>query len=90
MKKHLYLICFGFFLLQLQACDVKIKNNDSDTKANFVKKASRFANAKDYNCGMDTDDTYTDSSIYKGKVYGFCSATCKREFDKTPEKYAGK
>jgi YHS domain-containing protein len=69
-----------------QSCDIKVAKPTIKT----IKPASRFANAKDYNCGMDTDDAYTDTTVYNGKVYGFCSATCKKAFDKEPEKFTGK
>lgn len=43
---------------------------------------------KDPVCGMQVDEKkVTQKSMYKGKVYYFCSATCKKEFDKQPEKF---
>jgi len=41
-------------------------------------------------CGMPYDVTYTESSVYKKDTLFFCSPTCKRVFDKNPEKYASK
>jgi len=42
-------------------------------------------------CGMQIDEKkVTQKSFYNGKVYYFCSATCKKEFDRDPEKYIGK
>ena len=44
--------------------------------------------AKDPVCGMDVDEKkVTQKTFYKGKNYYFCSATCKKAFDKEPEKY---
>jgi YHS domain-containing protein len=44
--------------------------------------------AKDPVCGMDVDPkTAAGKSEYKGQTYYFCSAGCKRSFDKDPEKY---
>jgi len=44
--------------------------------------------AKDPVCGMDVDENkVTQKTFYKGKVYFFCSATCKKAFDRNPEKY---
>ncbi len=41
-------------------------------------------------CGMDIDPaTAAGKSEYKGQTYYFCSAGCKRAFDKDPEKYVG-
>jgi YHS domain-containing protein len=41
-------------------------------------------------CGMPYDVTYTEYSVYKKDTLYFCSPTCKRVFDKNPEKYASK
>jgi len=44
--------------------------------------------ATDPVCGMDVDEkTAAGKSDYNGKTYYFCSAGCKRSFDKEPEKY---
>ena len=41
-------------------------------------------------CGMDIDPaTAAGTSEYKGQTYYFCSAGCKKSFDKDPEKYIG-
>ena len=46
--------------------------------------------AKDLVCGMEVDEkTAEHKSEYKGQTYCFCSAGCKRDFDKAPEKYLG-
>ena len=43
---------------------------------------------KDPVCGMQVDSTAAAAtSEYKGKKYYFCSAHCKKEFDKNPQKY---
>lgn len=41
-------------------------------------------------CGMPYDTTYHEFSVYKNDTVHFCSPTCKRVFDKNPEKYAAK
>ncbi|MCL4304218.1 MAG: YHS domain-containing protein [Anaerolineae bacterium] len=47
--------------------------------------------AKDPVCGMDVDEkTAAGKSEYQGQTYYFCSAGCKRAFDKEPQKYVGK
>lgn len=44
---------------------------------------------KDPVCGMTADLSKTAyKSSYKGKVYGFCSETCKKTFDEDPTAYA--
>lgn len=50
----------------------------------------KVVNAQDPICHMETAQYLKDTMVYKNKVYGFCSAYCKEEFKKTPEKYAQK
>ena len=39
-------------------------------------------------CGMEVDPSKTQfKTVYKGVVYYFCSAACKKEFEKNPEEY---
>jgi Cu+-exporting ATPase len=46
---------------------------------------------KDPVCGMDVDPkTAEHMSEYQGQTYYFCSAGCKKTFDKEPSRYAGK
>jgi len=40
-------------------------------------------------CKMKVDEKKAKfKSEYQGKTYYFCSAQCKKEFDKNPKKYA--
>ena len=49
-----------------------------------------FEPRKDPVCGMDVDPkTAAGKSEYQGQTYYFCSAGCKKAFDKEPAKYAG-
>ncbi|WP_218162151.1 YHS domain-containing protein [Chitinophaga sp. CF118] len=41
-------------------------------------------------CQMPYDTMYHEWSVYKKDTLHFCSPTCKRVFDKNPEKYASK
>jgi len=44
--------------------------------------------AKDPVCGMEVDEKKaTQKTFYRGKTYYFCSATCKKEFDRDPGKF---
>lgn len=43
---------------------------------------------KDPICGMGVDENSKFKSSYKGKAYYFCSASCKQNFDRKPDKYA--
>ena len=38
----------------------------------------------------DPVDPHATSTIYKGKVIGFCCSDCVKEFNKDPDKYASK
>lgn len=58
-------------------------------KDNF--KQVVFDSKKDVVCGMPVTAGIADTTHYKRKVYGFCSAECKEEFLKSPAQYlAGK
>jgi putative intracellular protease/amidase/YHS domain-containing protein len=50
-------------------------------------KNMNFANAKDFICGMPLTAGVADTANYNGKVYGFCSAGCKNEFNKNPASF---
>ncbi len=44
--------------------------------------------AKDLVCGMEIEeDEAAGTSLYDGKTYYFCAASCKHDFDADPEKY---
>jgi YHS domain-containing protein len=43
---------------------------------------------KDPVCGMQVNPQNAEfKSVYKGKVYYFCSAVCKGLFDREPQRY---
>lgn len=44
--------------------------------------------ARDVVCGMSVDEKKAMKAVYKGKEFYFCSESCKKAFDKNPEKYA--
>lgn len=44
--------------------------------------------AKDLVCGMEVDESNSPfTAKYKGKIYYFCSHSCKREFEREPVKF---
>lgn len=44
--------------------------------------------AKDPVCGMNVDENKAAGTVvHNGKTYYFCSAGCKANFEKEPEKY---
>jgi len=48
--------------------------------------------AKDLVCGMQVDEQQATSrgltSEHQGQSYYFCSAQCKQQFDREPQRYA--
>ncbi|MGC8558215.1 MAG: YHS domain-containing protein [Nitrososphaeria archaeon] len=38
-------------------------------------------------CGMEVDESSPYKSLFRGKVYYFCSSNCKTAFDRDPEGY---
>ena len=71
-----------------EAPKVKHKKSMSSSKENI--KNVKVVNAEDPICHMKTAEFLKDTVVYKNKTYGFCSAYCKDEFKKNPEKYAQK
>ncbi|MCQ9636463.1 YHS domain-containing protein [Chryseobacterium sp. WG23] len=67
---------------------VKHKSSMSSSKENI--KNIQVVNGEDPICHMKTAEFLKDTAVYKNKTYGFCSAYCKDEFKKNPEKYAKK
>lgn len=45
-------------------------------------------NQRDPVCGMKISGSVSDTAQYNGKVYGFCSASCKNKFCGQPRQYA--
>jgi Cu+-exporting ATPase len=47
--------------------------------------------AKDPVCGMSVEENKAAGTVvYNERIYYFCSAHCKAEFDRAPDKYAGR
>ncbi|MEA1849651.1 YHS domain-containing protein [Chryseobacterium sp. MHB01] len=79
--------------VSLMACaqeTPKVKHKKAKTAVKSDAKPVKFANAVDPICNMPTDADMKDTAVYKNKTYGFCSAYCKDEFKKNPEKYVQK
>ncbi|WP_126450043.1 YHS domain-containing protein [Sulfodiicoccus acidiphilus] len=43
--------------------------------------------AQDPVCGMKVDESTNLKTMYRGKLYYFCSPACKSAFQKDPESY---
>ena len=56
-----------------------------------IKPAQKIAEVRCPVTGEKVADLkHAQKSVYKGKTYYFCCATCKPAFDKNPEKYIKK
>ena len=70
---------------------------DSESRMNMPDGASpaqaeKAKPVKDLVCGMDVDpkSPHKLKTQYKGETYYFCSETCKKKFESSPEKYIPK
>lgn len=77
-----------FLACSILSCSQQIP----ETKKVNHKKASQKLNVKVVNeedpiCGMKTAQFLKDTTVYKGKTYGFCNKLCKDQFKKEPKKY---
>lgn len=82
------LLSMSLFSCAQEAPKVKHKKSMSSSKENI--RNVKVVNAEDPICHMKTAEFLKDTVAYKNKTYGFCSAYCKDEFKKNPEKYAQK
>lgn len=48
------------------------------------------AKARDPVCGMTVDTATAKSSVHDGRVYYFCSPSCRDKFEASPATYAAK
>jgi len=62
-------------------------HKDPVTTAREKFAGIEFASKMDLACGMLLTAGIEDTALYKGKVYGFCSEDCKKDFLKTPEAF---
>jgi len=82
----------------MTACHNNTNNEDAKKKA--MEKVSAPSeqtlekvateNKKDFICNMPLTAGIGDTANYKGKIYGFCSKECKKEFEKNPTAYIAK
>jgi RND family efflux transporter MFP subunit len=66
---------------------------DSESRMRAAAAGVYGAPAKDPICGMEVDEARAraagKTTEHRGKTYFFCSAQCKSQFEKSPERYAG-
>ena len=91
MKKLFLIICIA----TLWSCNKKETNSIIESK-NLIDAKNplnklKYDNKIDFYCKMDiTKYGVSDTTHYKGKLYGFCAKMCKDEFLKNPEMYLAK
>lgn len=56
-------------------------------KEQVASSAIKLADTRDLVCGMPVKAGVEDTTLYKGKIYGFCAKECKEEFVKDPRQY---
>jgi YHS domain-containing protein len=87
--KRLAFYLMAACLLAGGACANHSKPADSSSAA--TSDSAQMASAKPINqyCPINKDDKIdpTVTTVYKGKVIGFCCADCIPEFKKDPDKY---
>jgi YHS domain-containing protein len=64
---------------------------DASFKRDWAAEGQRMPDTVDPVCGMVVEETKALAnglvSLYEGKIYMFCSSTCKQEFDRDPSTY---
>ena len=92
IKKIVYILTL---LLLFSSCknkaEVKTEHKSEVLDPKNPLNKLKYDNKIDFYCQMDiVKYGVSDSTHYKGKLYGFCSKMCKDEFLKSPEKYLNK
>jgi YHS domain-containing protein len=86
-KRHLFLAA----LLSLAAATVAVLAKDQPTTQPTTAPATTQPDAKPVNkfCAVDRDNEIDPkvTTVYQGKVIGFCCRDCIKDFQKDPEKY---
>lgn len=89
MKKIIYILFIAIaFSCNKKETPVAIKQTESLIDSKNPLNKLKYDNKIDFYCKMDiTKYGVSDTTHYKGKLYGFCAKMCKDEFLKNPEKY---
>ena len=86
-KRHLFLAA----LLSLAAATVAVLAKDQPSTRPTTAPAATQPDAKPVNkfCAVDRDNEVDPkvTTVYQGKVIGFCCRDCIKDFQKDPEKY---
>ncbi|WP_168186901.1 YHS domain-containing protein [Elizabethkingia sp. JS20170427COW] len=85
------IVTLTILLGALTACQSK-NDNKTDHAMHAEKEALQVevVNTIDPVCEMDITKAVKDTATYESQLYGFCSTSCKSEFQKSPEKFVKK
>ena len=89
MKKILLAItALSFAACQPKQAEPEVKTAPALEQTQTEEKPTiELASNEDPICKMSVADGYADTTMYDGKIYGFCSPDCKTEFLKDPASY---
>jgi len=86
-----YVLSTASAIFLLSACNnntaTQVAEEETNSKPQLT--VAMLSTPHDYVCGMDLekDEFVADTTLYNGKIYGFCAHECKVEFAKNPEQY---
>jgi YHS domain-containing protein len=83
-----FFLVISFFLTACNSNTPESKNIETK-QAKPRLSIAMLSIPHDYVCGMDLDrdEFVADTTLYNGKVYGFCAPECKQEFIKNPQQF---
>jgi YHS domain-containing protein len=90
MKRMCLLVFFAWSVLTACHQRERLEPNPAPVTESNGKtvKISDLATDNDVVCGMKLEgQAIADTTLYRGKMYGFCAAECKVEFLKDPKAY---
>ena len=95
MSTVLYLLFWAglFFVMMRFGCGAHIMGHGHHGRHSHENEAGDGLRepgmAVDPVCGMEVATPGAKSSLYRGKAFYFCSATCRDKFEQTPQQWAG-
>lgn len=87
-----YILSAAFVAVSILSCsqqtpEVKKVKHNRGGMSSPGKLNVKVVNNEDPICHMEIPKFLKDTTVYKGKTYGFCNVYCKQEFKKNPKKY---
>ena len=90
LKSLLSILIWGglFFLMMRYGCGAHMMGGHGHGQ--HGGHGDTDGETKDPVCGMTVDRQKSSAaSTYRGKIYHFCSTSCRDKFEQAPEKYVG-